>query len=107
MQIVSIPDKLHAETLLEKGIATMPGRRGIGPGPMCLKATNGQTLVMATSVEFKTVKDLDRKDAIDEGLAEAQMLKRYLKRFFENLDDTDILTIIRWNPKDEFRDEDS
>ena len=107
MQVVKIPEHLHTPNLLEKGVIIMPGRRGVGTGFVRLIpfSENGHTDVMVNEVDFKPLRDMDVREAKDELLDDLKMLKRYLKRSFPNVDDSDIFTILRWNPTDEPRED--
>ncbi len=100
MQVVKIPEHLHVPDLKEKGIITMPGRRGVGTGFVRLIpfSERGHTDVMVNEVDFKPLRDMDDREAKDESLADVKSLKRHLKRTFPNVDDSDIFTILRWNP---------
>ena len=99
MQILKIHDSHVTESLKERGIVIIRGRRAFSPGPMQIQSEIDETKFLevdAKSVMVKPLRELDAHEAFAEGFREIDDAKRLVKRNNNITDESDNITIIRW-----------
>ncbi len=96
MKKESMQQSLQITELPQSNWLIVPGRRIVVPGPIQLLAGGKELIMDVKSIIIKQLKDVSDEEAKEFGFFNCQFIQEHLQKVYVSLNDTDNITIIRF-----------